>query len=66
VRAALIKMSVTERERYVRWWLEESGLTRAQLRDVAGAMWSTDHEADPGEKDDWSLSAPSGARRRPD
>lgn len=38
--AALIKMSVAERERYVRWWIEESGLTLVQLRDVAGAVWS--------------------------
>ena len=35
-------MSVAERERYVRWWIEESGLTLVQLRDVAGAVWS-DH-----------------------
>jgi hypothetical protein len=38
--AALIKMSVAERERYVRWWLEESGLTLVQLRAMAGAVWS--------------------------
>lgn len=38
--AALIRMSVAERERYVRWWIEESGLTLAQLREVAGVIWS--------------------------
>jgi hypothetical protein len=38
--ASLIKMTVAERERYVRWWIEESGLTRVQLRDVAGAVWA--------------------------
>ncbi len=43
--AALISMSVAERERYVRWWIEESGLTLVQLRDVAGAVWSEDGES---------------------
>lgn len=38
--AALITMSVAERERYVRWWIEDSGLTLDQLRDVAGGVWS--------------------------
>jgi hypothetical protein len=42
--AALIKMTVAERERYVRWWIEESGLTRVQLRDMAGAVWSEPDE----------------------
>ena len=37
--AALIRMTVAERERYVRWWIEESGLTLVQLREVAGAVW---------------------------
>jgi len=62
VPAALIKMSVAERERLVRWWLEESGLTRAQLREVAGAMW-TDRERELDEQD-WRLDPPPGARRR--
>jgi hypothetical protein len=39
VPAALIKMTVAERERYVRWWIEESGLTLVELRDVAGSVW---------------------------
>jgi hypothetical protein len=39
VPAALIKMTVAERERYVRWWIEESGLTLVELRDVAGSFW---------------------------
>ena len=38
--AALIKMSVAERKRYVRWWIEESGLTLVQLREVAGVIWA--------------------------
>lgn len=38
--AALIRMSVAERERYVRWWIDESGLTLAQLRQLAGALWA--------------------------
>ena len=38
--AALVRMSVSERERYVRWWIEESGLSLAQLREMAGAVWA--------------------------
>ena len=38
--AALIKMTVAERERYIRWWIEESGLTLVQLREVAGVIWA--------------------------
>ena len=33
-------MSVAERERYFRWWIEESGLTLVQLREVAGVIWA--------------------------
>jgi hypothetical protein len=33
-------MSVAERERYVRWWIEESGLSLVQLRAMAGAVWA--------------------------
>jgi hypothetical protein len=43
--AALIRMSVAERERYVRWWIEKSGLTLGQLREIAGAVWS--HQTSP-------------------
>jgi hypothetical protein len=39
VPAALVRMTVAERERYVRWWIEESGLTPTELREVAGAVW---------------------------
>jgi hypothetical protein len=38
--AALVQMSAAERERYVRWWIEESGLSLVQLRAMAGAMWA--------------------------
>ena len=38
--AALTKMTVAERKRYVRWWIEESGLTLVQLREVAGVIWA--------------------------
>jgi hypothetical protein len=55
-------MTVTERERYVRWWIEESGLTLAQLREVAGAVW-TDGEKESREGDD-PLSGPEDAAPR--
>jgi hypothetical protein len=32
-------MTIAERERYVRWWIEESGLTRRELRRVAATVW---------------------------
>ena len=35
----MIRMSVAERERYVRWWVVESGLSSNQLRAVAAAIW---------------------------
>jgi hypothetical protein len=38
--AALVRMSIAERERYVRWWIEESGLSLVQLRAMAGAVWA--------------------------
>jgi hypothetical protein len=61
--AALIMMSVTERERYVRWWIEESGLTLAQLREVAGAVWA-EHGSEPPDARNEKLSRPQNARRR--
>jgi hypothetical protein len=39
-------MSVAERERYVRWWIEKSGLTLGQLREIAGAVWSPETSPD--------------------
>jgi hypothetical protein len=36
----LIDMSIIEREHYVRWWIEESGLSPFQLRQVATELWS--------------------------
>jgi hypothetical protein len=35
-----IKMTLVERRYYVRWWIERSGLTREQLRQIATGMWS--------------------------
>ena len=35
-----IRLSAMERKRYVRWWLEESGLSRAELRFIAGGLWT--------------------------
>ena len=34
-----INMTVDERRSYVRWWLERSGLTPAQVREVASGIW---------------------------
>lgn len=33
-------MSDAERERYRRWWLEESGLSREELREIAVGLAS--------------------------
>ena len=61
--AALIKMSVAERERYVRWWIEESGLTLVQLREVAGVIWAG-YEALLGpDRRSADVSRPYAARR---
>lgn len=35
-----VRMTVLERERYVRWWIERSGLTARQLRQIATGIWS--------------------------
>jgi hypothetical protein len=40
--AALVQMTIDERERYMRWWIEESGLTLLELREVAGAVWGAE------------------------
>jgi hypothetical protein len=62
--AALIKMSVAERERYVRWWIEESGLTPVQLRDVAGAVWSEDGESRTADVGARTITRPRRPPRR--
>lgn len=62
--AALIKMSVAERERYVRWWIEESGLTPVQLRDVAGALWSEAGETPIADLAARTISRPRRPPRR--
>ena len=35
-----INMTTDERRSYVRWWIERSGLTPAQIREVATGIWS--------------------------
>jgi hypothetical protein len=35
----IVVMSALERERYVRWWKEDSGLSPRELRDIANAVW---------------------------
>jgi hypothetical protein len=35
-----INMTTEERHSYVRWWLERSGLTPDQVREVATGIWS--------------------------
>jgi hypothetical protein len=57
-------MSVAERERYVRWWIEESGLTPVQLRDVAGAVWSEQGESRVADVAAHSLTRPERRPRR--
>ena len=34
------RMTTVERERYVRWWLERSGLTAREVREIATGIWS--------------------------
>jgi hypothetical protein len=43
-------MTIAERERYVRWWVEESGLTLVQLREVAGTMWAIEDTLSDAER----------------
>ena len=35
-----VDLSPRERERYVRWWREYSGLTSDELRRIATGIWS--------------------------
>jgi hypothetical protein len=35
-----INMTTDERHSYVRWWIERSGLTPAQIREIATGIWS--------------------------
>ena len=35
-----ITMTTDERRSYVRWWIERSGLTPAQVREIATGIWS--------------------------
>ena len=35
-----INMTTDERRSYVRWWIERSGLTPAQIREVATGIWA--------------------------
>jgi hypothetical protein len=35
-----INLTTDERRSYARWWIERSGLTPAQIREVATGIWS--------------------------
>jgi hypothetical protein len=35
-----VSLSTAERERYVRWWIEHSGLSTSALRQIATGIWS--------------------------
>lgn len=35
------RTSSRELERYVRWWIEHSGLTERQLRSIAAGLWTS-------------------------
>ena len=35
-----VNMTTEERRSYVRWWIERSGLTPAQVREIATRIWS--------------------------
>ena len=35
-----IRMSTAERERYVRWWIDHSGLGSDELRAIATGVWA--------------------------
>jgi hypothetical protein len=36
---ASVRLTAVERRRYVRWWLEESGLSRTELALIASSLW---------------------------
>jgi hypothetical protein len=55
-RRAAIKLTPTEREFYVRWWIRRSGLTRSQIREIAAGIWSESETVD----------ARYGSRENPD
>ena len=35
-----VRMTERERERYVRWWIEQSGLSPRSLRLIATGIWA--------------------------
>ena len=35
-----VHMTTRERARYVRWWIERSGLTAVELREIATGVWA--------------------------
>ena len=35
-----VQMTPRQRARYVRWWTELSGLTAAELREIATGIWA--------------------------
>jgi len=37
---ALVRLTLTERRRYKRWWVESSGLSGLELRQIANGIWA--------------------------
>jgi hypothetical protein len=35
-----VEMTLQQRARYVRWWIEASGLTATELREIASGVWA--------------------------
>jgi hypothetical protein len=46
--ARIARMSIAERQRYVRWWMDESGLAPGELRRLALAVWGDREHASDG------------------
>lgn len=44
-----ITLTVEERRLYVRWWINRSGLTPTQLRQIATGIWADRPSEDAGE-----------------
>ena len=55
-----ISMTTDERRTYVRWWLERSGLTPTQVRELESGIWSDR----PLDGTHGSFGAREGARSR--
>ena len=59
-----INMTTDERRSYMRWWLERSGLTPDQVREVATGIWSDQRVEDTRGSLD-GLPAPNGDAASP-